>query len=92
MDVSGSSDHFPFTLAGVPTTGVFSGAGERVTGEQAALSGASGGRPADACYHQACDDLENVDLRLARLLTAALADLTARVADDPDLIGRGRNR
>ena len=73
-------------LAGIPTAGVFSGAVERVSDEQAAASGATPGEPADPCYHQACDDLDNVDLALARLLTAALADVTLRVADDPGLL------
>ena len=57
-----------------------------MTDEQAEASGATPGEPADACYHQACDDLDNVDLGLAGLLTAALADFTVRVADDPGLI------
>jgi hypothetical protein len=88
VDLHGGSDHHPFTVAGVPTAGVFSGALERVTAEQAAASGATAGRPADACYHQACDDLDDVDVALARLLTAALADVAVRVADDPGLIIR----
>jgi hypothetical protein len=91
-DVSGSSDHFPFTLAGVPTTGVFSGAVEDVTADQAAASGARAGEPADPCYHQACDELHDLDLGLGRLLTAALADFTVRVADDPGVLGTGRDR
>lgn len=86
VDLTGSSDHRPFTLAGIATAGVFSGAVEQVSDEQAAASGATPGEPADPCYHQACDDLDNVDLTLARLLTAALADVTLRVADDPELL------
>ncbi len=92
VDIHGSSDHFPFTSAGVRTAGVFSGAVEAVTGEQAAASGATAGEPADACYHQACDTLDHVDLRLARLLTAALADFMVRVADDPGVIGAGEDQ
>ena len=91
VDVHGSSDHYPFAEAGIPTGGVFSGALEPVTAQQAAASGATAGAPADACYHQACDDLDNVDLRLARVLTAALADVTVRLADDPDGLGAGRD-
>jgi hypothetical protein len=86
VDLGGGSDHRGFAEAGVATAGVFSGAGEAVTGEQAAASGAVAGRPADPCYHQACDDLANANLRLARTLTAGLADFTVRVANNPELL------
>jgi len=89
VDLTGSSDHHPFTLAGIATAGVFSGAVERVDDEQAAASGATPGAPADPCYHQACDELDDVDLALARLLTAALADVTVLVADDPTVLTAG---
>ncbi len=89
VDLRGSSDHYPFTLAGVATAGVFSGAVERVTDAQAEASGATPGEPADACYHQRCDDLDNVDLALARLLTTALAEVTLHVADDPGRLTAG---
>jgi len=96
VDLDGASDHRGFAASGVATAGVFSGAGEPVSAEQAAASpggatGATGdraiaGRPADACYHQACDDLGNTNLRLARVLAAALADFTVRVANNPELL------
>ena len=89
VDLHGGSDHRPFALAGIATAGLFSGAVEPVTDEQAEASGATAGEPADPCYHQPCDDLDNVDLDLARLLTAALADFTVRVADDPSLLAAG---
>ncbi len=88
LDLGGGSDHLPFELAGVPTGGVFSGAGEAIDGTQAESRGATVGEPADACYHQPCDDLANVDLALARLLTAALADVTVRLANTPELVAR----
>ena len=68
VDLHGRSDHYGFADVGVPTAGLFSGALEPVTEDQAAASGATAGRPADPCYHQACDGVENVDLRLARVL------------------------
>jgi Zn-dependent M28 family amino/carboxypeptidase len=92
VDIHGSSDHYPFSLAGVPTGGVFSGAIEAVTDDQAGASGATAGEPADACYHQACDELDDIDLGLARVLAAALADVTVGVADDPGVLGTGRDR
>jgi hypothetical protein len=73
IDLGGSSDHFAFIQAGIPTGGLFAGA----TGSGSAAqpgSGATGGEPADACYHLGCDDLDNVDLaRVALFAEATLA-------------------
>lgn len=86
VDLGGGSDHRGFADAGIATAGVFSGAPEPVTPEQAATSGAVAGQPADACYHQPCDDVANANVALARLLTAGLADFTVRVANNPELL------
>jgi Zn-dependent M28 family amino/carboxypeptidase len=87
IEVAGS-DHLPFQQAGIPTGGVFSGATERLDAAQAASFGGRPGDPADPCYHQACDGLENVNLPLARLLAAGLADLAVRIAENPVLVPR----
>jgi len=86
VDLGGESDHYGFAQAGVATAGVFSGAVEPVSVEQAAASGAVAGRPADACYHQPCDDVANANLGLARILATGLADFTVRVANNPELL------
>ena len=86
VTIGASSDHVAFGQAGIPIGGLFSGASEAVTTAQATSSGATAGQPADACYHQACDGLENVDLGLARQLTTALADVAVRLADTPELL------
>jgi Zn-dependent M28 family amino/carboxypeptidase len=93
IDIGGGSDHRAFGEMGVATAGVFSGAGEPVSAEQAATSGAQApgsgavaGQPADACYHQLCDNLANANLALARTLAAGLADFTVRVANNPELL------
>jgi len=88
VDLGGGSDHYGFARAGVATAGVFAGASEPVSPEQAAASGAVAGRPADACYHQGCDDVANANLHLARVLAAGLADFTVRVANNPELLDR----
>lgn len=88
VDLHNGSDHYGFVEAGVPTAGVFSGFTDTVTPEQAAASGAQAGRPADGCYHQPCDDLANLDLRLGRILAAGLADFAVQVANDPELLDR----
>lgn len=86
VDLHNGSDHYGFAEAGVATGGVFSGFLDPVLPEQAAASGAEAGRPADGCYHQSCDDLSNIDLGLARVLAAGLADFTVQVANNPGLL------
>ncbi len=87
ITVGGASDHWPFQQAGVPVAGVFSGANEIVSTDQAAASGSTPGLPAAPCYHLACDDGSDVDLKLARILTAALADVTSQLSSEPSLLG-----
>ncbi len=60
-DFDGRSDYGPFIEAGIPSGGLFTGAEEIKTPEQAQLWGGAAGRPYDPCYHQRCDRLSNVD-------------------------------
>jgi Zn-dependent M28 family amino/carboxypeptidase len=60
-DFDGRSDYGPFIAAGIPSGGLFTGAEEVKTPEQARLWGGTAGRPYDPCYHQRCDRLSNVD-------------------------------
>jgi Zn-dependent M28 family amino/carboxypeptidase len=57
----GRSDYGPFILAGIPAGGLFSGAEDEKTPEQAATYGGTAGVPYDSCYHQACDDINNLN-------------------------------
>jgi aminopeptidase Y len=77
----GGSDHLPFEQAGITVGGLTSGATEILTPEQASASGSQAGLPADACYHQVCDDRSNVRLDLARILTTALGATIRTVAE-----------
>jgi Zn-dependent M28 family amino/carboxypeptidase len=79
-DLGGSSDHFGFQQAGIPTGGLFAGA--TVTGGAAAPTTGGGGGPApDPCYHIGCDDLGNVDVDrvvlFAEVTASVVADLMA---------------
>jgi len=60
-DLAGGSDHAPFDDAFVPTGGLFSGASERMTDEQAELFGGVAGASLDACYHLACDRTDQIN-------------------------------
>jgi hypothetical protein len=56
------------------------------SGKELGLHGSMRYVEADACYRQPCDDLANVDLSLARVLTAGLADFTVQVANNHELL------
>lgn len=56
---AGNSDYQPFVDAGVPSSGLATGAGGSKSQSQARTFGGTAGEPYDACYHQACDDQHN---------------------------------
>jgi Zn-dependent M28 family amino/carboxypeptidase len=58
-DFDGRSDYGPFIAAGVPAGGLFTGAEDIKTPEQAARYGGTAGVAFDPCYHQACDTFAN---------------------------------
>lgn len=60
-EFSGRSDYEAFILSGIPSSGLFTGAEEVKTPEQAALWGGTAGEWFDPNYHQAGDDLSNID-------------------------------
>jgi Zn-dependent M28 family amino/carboxypeptidase len=64
----GRSDYGPFIAVGIPAGGLFSGAEGKKTAEQATVYGGTAGVAYDACYHSACDDINNLN-------PAALAEL-----------------
>jgi Zn-dependent M28 family amino/carboxypeptidase len=59
----GRSDYGPFIAVGIPAGGLFSGAEGEKTVEQAAVYGGTAGEPYDACYHQACDTINNLSTK-----------------------------
>ncbi len=72
-DFDGRSDYGPFIEAGIPAGGVFSGADENKTAEQAEKWGGTADQTFDENYHTDQDTLANVD-------RAALAKNGAAVA------------
>ncbi len=67
------SDSYGFVAYGIPTGGLFSGANNIKSSDEAADFGGSSGQPYDACYHQGCDDLGNLDEELYLSLAKAAA-------------------
>ncbi|MFF2134211.1 M28 family metallopeptidase [Streptomyces sp. NPDC058193] len=62
-DFTGRSDYGPFIEAGIPAGGTDTGAEGIKTAEQAETYGGEAGLAYDPCYHAACDDLDNVDMK-----------------------------
>ena len=58
-DFSGRSDYQAFILNGIPAGGLFTGAEQPKTAEEAAIWGGTAGQQYDPCYHQACDTFAN---------------------------------
>ncbi len=70
----GNSDYDPFVQAGIASGGLFTGASERMTAEQAQLWSGDANAPHDPCYHQACDRIDTIDrVALDRNADAAAA-------------------
>jgi Zn-dependent M28 family amino/carboxypeptidase len=58
----GRSDYQAFIDNDIPSGGLFTGAEVLKTEDQEAIWGGTAGEQFDPCYHQACDDIDNVDL------------------------------
>jgi Zn-dependent M28 family amino/carboxypeptidase len=61
-EYSGRSDYQAFIEADIPSGGLFTGAEVVKTEEQARIWGGTAGDAFDPCYHQECDDIDNLAL------------------------------
>ena len=75
-DFDGRSDYGPFIAAGIPAGGLFTGAEEIKTAEQAAIYGGAAGVAFDPCYHAACDTLDNLNMTGLEQMADAAAHAT----------------
>jgi hypothetical protein len=78
--VGGASDGYRFDQLGIPVGGLFSGASERKSADQAARFGGTAGEAFDACYHLACDTLDNIDATLLWGMSRAAAAVVGELA------------
>jgi Zn-dependent M28 family amino/carboxypeptidase len=60
-DFDGRSDYDAFTQAGIPSGGLFSGAEDNKTPEQAQRWGGDADKPFDPNYHEKTDTLDHID-------------------------------
>jgi Zn-dependent M28 family amino/carboxypeptidase len=81
----GRSDYKPFQDNGVAAGGLFSGAEVAKSAAQVAKWGGELGVAFDHCYHQACDDITNLDLEGYEDLADGGAHVAALLAEDPAL-------
>ncbi|XXH05013.1 hypothetical protein Hte_011437 [Hypoxylon texense] len=72
-EISNRSDYAPFFEHQIPFAGLFSGADGIKTKEEFNIFGGEPDRPYDHNYHQAGDDLENINTTALLLNTKALA-------------------
>jgi Zn-dependent M28 family amino/carboxypeptidase len=78
----GRSDYDGFTLAGIPSGGLFSGAEVKKSDEQAKLWGGTANEPFDPNYHQKTDTLDHIDRTSLGINGGGVAYAVALYAQD----------
>ena len=79
------TDDASFSQKGIPTVGLYTGAGGSKSETQAGVFGGAAGQPYDPCYHKACDTIENIDRDVLEQNTRALVRALNAVA----MVARG---
>lgn len=92
-EFDGRSDYFGFIEAGIPAGGLFTGAEGEKTPEQVERYGGTAGEAYDPCYHQACDDIDNLDVDTLGVMSDAIAHATLTFAETRSAVnGTGKGR
>jgi Zn-dependent M28 family amino/carboxypeptidase len=78
----GRSDYDGFTLAGIPSGGLFSGAEAKMSQEQAKLWGGTADQPFDPNYHKSTDTLDHIDRTALGINGGGVAYATGLYAQD----------
>lgn len=81
-DFTGRSDYGPFIEVGIPSGGTDTGAEGIKTAAEAKTYGGEAGVAYDPCYHAACDDLDNVDMKHFDTNIDVIADAVGTYAYD----------
>ena len=93
----GRSDYGPFIEVGIPAGGLFTGAEEIKTEEEAAVYGGTAGEQYDPCYHLACDTIDNVNEEALDLMSDAAAHAVLTFAETTSSVngtdkGQGKHK
>ncbi|MFG6501733.1 M28 family peptidase [Microbacterium sp. P05] len=78
----GRSDYDAFISAGIAASGLFTGADDVKTADEAALFGGTVGEAHDQNYHSAGDDIDNINDTALGIMIGAIAHVTAEFAND----------
>jgi Zn-dependent M28 family amino/carboxypeptidase len=79
-EFDGRSDYSGFINSGIPAGGLFTGAEGLKTAGEAAVFGGTAGESYDACYHKACDTINNVNPTVLEQMADAIAHSTLTFA------------
>jgi Zn-dependent M28 family amino/carboxypeptidase len=85
-EFSGRSDYQAFILAGVPASGLFTGADGVKSEDEVELFGGEAGIIYDPNYHTPEDDITNVDVEALEIMSKAIAHATITLAYDTSAI------
>lgn len=85
-EFSGRSDYQAFITAGVPSTGLFSGADGTKTEEEAKLFGGTAGITYDPNYHTAKDDISNINAKALDIHSRAIGAVVRQLATSTESI------
>ncbi|KAL1915567.1 uncharacterized protein VTP21DRAFT_6691 [Calcarisporiella thermophila] len=80
-----------YSFIDIPTGGLITGGEGIKTQEQQAIYGGVAGKAYDACYHLACDDINNVNKTLLEQNTKAVAHVIALFGEDTSSVTGKRN-
>ncbi|MEW1721566.1 M28 family metallopeptidase [Streptomyces sp. NPDC093109] len=81
-EFNGRSDYGPFIEVGIPAGGTFTGAEGIKTAAQAKRYGGEADVAYDACYHAACDDIGNVNMKAFGINIGVIANAVGTYAHD----------
>jgi Zn-dependent M28 family amino/carboxypeptidase len=85
-EFSGRSDYQAFIDVGIPASGLFTGAEQVKTPEQASIWGGTAGDQYDPCYHLACDTIDNVSREAMEVNIDAIAYAIYNVASTTEAV------
>lgn len=90
-EFSGRSDYQAFIVNGVPASGLFTGAEQLKTVEEAALFGGQAGVAYDVNYHSVGDDISNVNTEALDINSNAIAHAAITLAQSTQAINGARS-